>query len=48
MKKYEITAYIDGIKKTKIVEAKNEREAEQLGWELFIVDSIYVSEAQSK
>lgn len=48
MKKYSITAYIDGIKKTKIVEAKNEREAEQIGWELFIVDSIYVCEEQGE
>lgn len=44
MKKYKITAYIDEIKKTKIVEAKTKDEAEQIGWELFDADSIYVSE----
>lgn len=44
MKKYEIVAYIDEVKKTRIVEARNEKEAEQIGWELFDADSIYVSE----
>ena len=44
MKKYEITAYIDEVKKTRIVEAENKEEAKQKGWELFDADSIYVSE----
>lgn len=44
MKKYEITAYTDGVKKTKIVEAENKIEATKKGWELFDTDSLYVSE----
>lgn len=44
MKKYEITAYIDEVKKTEIVEAENKEEAKEIGWELFDADSIYVSE----
>jgi hypothetical protein len=44
MKKYEITAYIDEVKKTRIVNAENEETARQIGWELFDADSIYVSE----
>lgn len=48
MKKYEITAYIGGVKKSRIVKAKNKAEAEQIGWELFDVDSIYVSEVEEE
>ncbi len=46
MKKYEITAYIDGVKKTRIVEAENEKAAKEIGWELFDADDIYVSEVE--
>lgn len=48
MKKYEVTAYINEIKKSRIVEAKNKAEAEKIGWELFNVDSIYVREIQEE
>ena len=44
MKRYEITAYIDEIKKTRIVEAENKEEAKEMGFEVFDADSIYVSE----
>ena len=44
MKKYKITAYIDGVKQSRTVEAENKEEAEKIGWELFDADSIYVSE----
>ena len=44
MSKYIITAYIDEIQKTKIVEAENKEEAKKIGWELFDADDIYVSE----
>lgn len=44
MKKYKITAYIDDVKKTRTVEAENKETAEQIGWDLFDADSIYVSE----
>ena len=44
MKKYKITAYIDGVKKTRTVEAESKEAAEEIGWELFDADSIYVSE----
>ena len=43
MTKYEISAYVEGVKKTKIVSAKNLDEARQIGWELFDSD-IYVME----
>jgi hypothetical protein len=48
MKKYEITAYIDGVKYSKIVEAKSSEEAKKLGWEMFDTDSIYVEEVAKK
>lgn len=48
MKKYKISAYIDGVKKSRIVVARNEAEAERIGWELFDADSIYVSEVQEE
>ncbi len=45
MKKYKIIAFIDDeVKKVRIVEAENKKEAEQIGWELFDADDIYVSE----
>lgn len=44
MKQYEISAHIDGVKKTRTVYAESKAEAEQIGWELFDADSIYVSE----
>jgi hypothetical protein len=44
MRKYKITAYIDEVRKTRIVVAENKKEAEQIGWELFDADDIYVSE----
>lgn len=46
MKKYEITAYIDEVKKSRIVEAENKEAAESIGWELFDADDIYVSEVE--
>jgi hypothetical protein len=46
MKKYEITAYIDGVKKSRVVKAENIDEAKKIGWELFDADSIYVSEVE--
>ena len=39
MKKYKITAYIGDVKKSRIVKAKNEAEAYQIGCELFDADS---------
>ena len=47
MKKYEITAYIDEVKKSRTVEAENKEEAEKIGWELFDADDLYVSEVHS-
>jgi hypothetical protein len=47
MKEYEITAYIDGVKKTRTVEAENKEAAERIGWELFDADDLYVSEVHS-
>ena len=44
MKKYEITAYLDGVKKSRIVEAESKEAAKEIGWELFDADDIYVSE----
>lgn len=44
LKKYTISAYIDGVKKTRTVEAESKAEAKRIGWELFDADSIYVSE----
>lgn len=46
MKKYTISAYIDGVKKTRTVDAENKAEAERIGWELFDADDIYVSEVK--
>lgn len=47
MKKYEISAHIDGVKKKRIIEAENKAEAERIGWELFDADDIYVSEVKN-
>ena len=44
MNLYEISAHIDGIKKTRTIFASSKAEAEKIGWELFDADSIYVSE----
>lgn len=46
LKKYEISVRINGIKKTTIVEAKNKAEATEIGWSMFDVDSIYVTEIE--
>ena len=43
MTKYEISAYVGGVKMTRIVFVKNRAEAERIGWELFDSD-IYVTE----
>ena len=43
-----ITVYMDGVQKSRIVEAKNKAEAERIGWELFDADSIYVSEVENE
>jgi hypothetical protein len=45
MTKYEISAYICGVKVTRIVFAKNRAEAEQIAWELFDND-VYVTEVR--
>ena len=44
MSKYEISTYINGIKQTRIVQASDKKEAENIGWELFDVDTIYIRE----
>ena len=44
LKKYTISAYIYGVKKTRTVEAESKVEAERIGWELFDANDIYVSE----
>lgn len=44
MKKYKITAYLDGVQKSRTIEAEDKAEAERIGWELFDADDIYVSE----
>lgn len=46
MKKYEIIAYTDEVKKSRIIEAENKEEAKKKGWELFDADSICVSEVE--
>ena len=46
MKRYEITVHEDGVKKVRSVFAYSKEEAEQIGWELFDADSIYVSEVE--
>lgn len=46
MKKYKITYYTDGVKKTLIVEAKDKDDALQKAWSLVDADSVYVSEVQ--
>ena len=44
--KYRITAYIeDNVEKT-VVEANSKEEAEQIGFEIFCAEDIYVSEAE--
>lgn len=48
LKKYKITAYIDEVKHSRIVEAESFEEAQRLGWELFNVYSIYVEEVTEK
>lgn len=48
MKKYKISTYVDGVQKSKIVFAKDEIEATNLGWELFDADTIYVSEVEGE
>lgn len=44
LKRYKITVYEDGVKKTRSILAHSKAEAKQIGWELFYTDSIYVSE----
>lgn len=44
--KYEISAYEDGVKKSRVIEAKDREEAKQIGWEIFDADSIYVEEVK--
>lgn len=46
MKKYKISAYINGIKHEKIVMARSKEDATDIGWSLFCVDSVYVSEVK--
>ena len=44
MTKYEISAYIGGVKHTEYVYASNYNAALELGFEIFPVDDIYVTE----
>lgn len=44
MTKYEISAYIDGIKHTEYVFASNYNAALELAFEIFSVDDVYVKE----
>ena len=45
-KKYEVTAYENGVKKTRVVVARDKKEAESIGFEIFYADSIYVEEIE--
>lgn len=44
MKKYKITYYADGVKKSLTVTAKSKDEALQKAWSLTDADDVYVSE----
>jgi hypothetical protein len=44
MKDFIISAYENGVKKTKEVKAKDRNEALRLAWELFDCDDVYVTE----
>lgn len=44
--KYRITAYYEDGIKTKFVEADCKKDAEQIGWETFDADDIYVEEVK--
>ena len=46
MKEYKITAYFEDNVETRIVRANSKEEAEQIGWEIFCADDIYVSEVR--
>ena len=43
---YRVSAYEDGVKKSRIVEAKDKEEAKQIGFEIFYADDIYVEEVK--
>ena len=44
LRRYKITVYADGVKKTRSIFAHSKAEAKQIGLELFFTDSICVSE----
>ena len=46
MRKYQISYYKDGVKYTKIIEARNRREALQIAWEITDTDDVRVSEVK--
>ena len=46
MRKYRITWYENGVKRTKIVEARNRREAFQLAYELTDSEDIFITEVK--
>lgn len=44
MNRYEITWYENGTKHSRIITARNRREALQIAWSLVDTDDVYVSE----
>ena len=44
MKKYRISYYSDGVKHSRIIEAKNKEDALDKAWSLVDADDVYVSE----
>lgn len=44
MKKYRISYYVDGIKHSRIIEAKSKDDALNEAWSLIDADDVYVSE----
>lgn len=46
MKKYRISYYSDGVKHSRIIEAKNRDEALKKAWSLVDADDLYVSEVE--
>lgn len=44
--RFRVSAYEDGVKKSRVIEAKDREEAKQIGLEIFYADTIYVSEEE--
>ena len=42
--RFKVSAYEDGVKKSRVIEAKDKAEAKQIGLEIFWADDIYVEE----